>query len=82
MLILILWLPASDHVAKQARTVHALTGREPSEQLALSYEYLPVFKNERTRAESSSYIKKTSNGNATHNFILISNNNCLSRFPF
>jgi len=39
MLILPFWLPPSDHVAKQARTVHALYGREPSELLALCYEY-------------------------------------------
>ena len=41
---------------------------------------LPVFELRETRAESSSYIKST-NGNATHNS-LISNKNCLSRFPY
>ena len=35
---------------------------------------------ERTRAESSSYLKST-NGNATHNFLVVNNKNCLSRVP-
>ena len=65
---------------KQARTLHAPYGREPSELLALMSEYFAGILKERTRAESSSYLKST-NGNATHNSIIVNNKICLSRFP-
>jgi len=44
-------------------------GREPSVLLALIHEVWR-FRNGRTRAESSSYLKKTSNGSATHNSLV------------
>ena len=62
------WLPASDLDINKQEQFTPPYGREPSELLALMSEYFAGILKERTRAESSSYLKKTSNGNATLNF--------------
>ncbi len=57
MLILILWLPASTNTLNKQEQFTP-SGREPSEQLALSVNILPVFKNERDKSRKLKYLKK------------------------
>ena len=54
--------------------------REPPDIL-LSVEYLPVFKEGGQELKAHLSIKST-NGKATHNSVVVSNQNCLSRFPY
>ena len=70
MLILILWIPASDHVANQARTIHTPYGREPSELLALVCE-IGGF-GMREQEQKAQVISKTANRTSTRFSVFVS----------
>ena len=63
-------LPASDLHAKQARTVHALYGREPSELLALSMNICRYSKS-REQEQKAQVIIRCTNGNGAQVFWLL-----------
>ena len=82
-LILWTWLPASDHQCKQARTVHAhlrtWTFWTACSRIGIFCRYSVQ---RETRAESSSYLKRLSNGITTHNFFVVNNLYLFVSFPF
>jgi len=73
------WLPASDHAHKQARTVHAPYGREPSELLALVREYFAGIRIERDKSRKLKLSKKTFERGMRRTTSLLVIDFCLSR---